>query len=383
MTLSRSDRPLRILQLGLHWFTQRAGGLDRYVAGLTTYTPSHCQTRLLALRANDNDAGVPEFVRFYARASDGAWSRRRRLAEAFADECQRKPDVIASHFAQVAHPVRGRPMPDVPHIVHFHGPWAAESAREGAGRGAVFVKQWIERSVYRRADRLICLSDAFAALLIETYGVDPGRVVVIPGGVDVERFDSPLDRRSARAALGWSTDRPTIVCVRRLVRRMGLEALIDAADIARQRLPDLSIKICGKGPIAAGLAERVRSRGLDGHVELVGFVPDETLPLVYRAADLSIVPSQALEGFGLTTIESLAAGTPCLVTPVGGLPEVVRDLAPSLILSDGSPPTIAEAFHHVLASNRVPLAESCRTYARERFAWPAIAARVHVAYQGV
>lgn len=61
-------------------------------------------------------------------------------------------------------------------------------------------------------------------------------------------------------------------------------------------------------------------RGLSDNVELLGFVPDDLLPHIYRAADLSIVPTQALEGFGLIALEALAAGTPVIVSPVGGPP---------------------------------------------------------------
>ena len=63
-------------------------------------------------------------------------------------------------------------------------------------------------------------------------------------------------------------------------------------------------------------------------MRLLGFVAEEDLPWLYRACDISIVPSVALEGFGLPTIESLAAGTPVLVTPIGGLPETVSELDP-------------------------------------------------------
>ena len=322
--------PLSCLQLGMHWFSHRAGGVDRYTAGLTMHRPASAAVRLLALRAGDDDSGVPDFVRFYARAADPPRERRRQLQIAFDQAvAAEKPDLVASHFAQIAYPLRTRRRRNgLPHVVHFHGPWASESRREGGGRIASMSKWLIERAVYARADRFICLSSAFAKLLSAEYRVDPSRIDVIPGGVDTLAFDSPFDRPTARAMLGWSNARPTVVCVRRLVRRMGLDRLIAATDIVRRTVPEVQVMICGEGPLRSELEAQARAAALAGHVTFSGFVLDASLPLVYRAADLTVVPSESLEGFGLTTIESLAAGTPTLVTPVGGLPEAVAGLSP-------------------------------------------------------
>ena len=120
--------------------------------------------------------------------------------------------------------------------------------------------------------------------------------------------------------------------VRRLARRMGLENFIDAVDQLRKKEPSILAVLAGTGPLANELAALVEQKQLQEHVKLAGFVPDADLPLAYRAADLSVVPSIALEGFGLIVLESLAAGTPVVVTPVGGLPEVVSGLFPELIL---------------------------------------------------
>ncbi|MEM6784567.1 MAG: glycosyltransferase, partial [Bacteroidota bacterium] len=117
---------------------------------------------------------------------------------------------------------------------------------------------------------------------------------------------------------------------------------------------------------------------------LLGFLPDADLPLAYRAADVSIVPTVALEGFGLITIESLAAGTPVLVTPIGGLPETVRGLDASLILDDAEPATVADALGGALTGARpLPDAGACQAYVRATFDWPVIAAKTAEVYRSV
>ena len=242
----------------------------------------------------------------------------------------------------------------------------------------------MERRVYRRADQVIVLSDAFARLVHRDYGVDADRIVVVPGSIRIDRFDQVgISRDDAREALGWPTDRRILLSVRRLVRRMGLERLIDAMVPVVRRHPDLLLLIAGKGPEETALHERIAARGLADHVRLLGFVPDDALPLAYRAAECSIVPTIDLEGFGLIAAESLAAGTPAIVTPVGGLPEVVAPLSPSLVLSGADVEQIgAGALAWADGNLAMPDDAACREYARTMFSWEAGITRLADAYRG-
>jgi glycosyltransferase involved in cell wall biosynthesis len=293
------------------------------------------------------------------------------------------PDLVAAHFALYATPVLDT-LNCYPFVMHFHGPWAYESEAEVEAKWKVALKVVVECTVYRRAARFIVLSSAFRRLLVERYGVAADRVRIVPGGVDVDRFDTGLTRQTARERLGWPTDRPILLAVRRLVRRVGLDRLIDAIDRVRQRHPDVLLHIAGKGPLREALARQIQERGLADHAQLLGFVPDDDLPLAYRAANLSVVPTIAHEGFGLIVVESLAAGTPPLVTPVGGLPEVVRDLSPALIMHDASSDAIAE---HLTAALRgdlsLPSPEDCRAFAARNYDWPVIARQTRSVYEEV
>ena len=162
---------------------------------------------------------------------------------------------------------------------------------------------------------------------------------------------------------------------------MGLENLIESVKTVRQRVPDVLVMIAGTGWMAPRLKQQIESAGLENHVRLLGFVPDAKLPLAYRAADLTVVPTVALEGFGLTTIESMAAGTPPIVTPVGGSPEVVGPLSPDMIVPDWTPEALSAAITAALRGDlKLPSAEECKAYTRENFDWSTIAARVRAVY---
>jgi glycogen(starch) synthase len=379
---SADRRALSVLQVGAEWFAERGGGLNRYYGDLLRHLPGAGVTYrglVAGSPAAVSDPAVRPFAPIDAPLPTRWLAERRAVREELAAHpC----DLVASHFAPYAVPLFGGPARALPLVVHFHGPWAEESRGEGGGPVAAGAKAALERFVYRRADRLVVLSEAFAAVLRESFGVSPDRIRVVPGGVDCGRFDLGVSRHDARARLGWPTDRPIVLTVRRLVRRMGLEDLVDAAERLRGRVPDALVLIAGTGPLRDELAAQVAARGLTDQVRLLGFLADADLPLAYRAADVSVVPSIALEGFGLTAAESLAAGTPVLVTRVGGLPEVVGALSDRLILPPRSPPALAAALGDLLLDGpgRWPSADECRAYAQAAFDWRHVAHRVADVY---
>jgi glycosyltransferase involved in cell wall biosynthesis len=289
--------------------------------------------------------------------------------------------VIASHFALNALPV----LPHVsrhPLVVHFQGPWGDESRVEGAGPLTVLAKATVEWMVYARASRAIVLSTAFRDVLARRFRVPLERIHVVPGGVDVDRFAIAPSRAECRRSLGWPADRPIVLCVRRLVRRVGVDTLVEAAVEIRARVPDALVLIAGRGPLQGELEARIAALGLEQHVRLVGFLPEHLLPTAYRAADLTVVPSAALEGFGLVTVESLAAGTPCVVTPVGGLTDVVTPFAPQLVAGSPGAGDVADVLARALRGDvALPDAARCEAFARAGYDWPVVAARVRDVYE--
>jgi glycosyltransferase involved in cell wall biosynthesis len=293
-------------------------------------------------------------------------------------------DLVAAHFPLYTLPIIDLAGSSYPLVTHFHGPWASESLAEGESSIKTRLKASIEQFVYRRANRFVVLSSAFRDVLIRSFEVAPERIDIVPGGVDVDRFNCHHSPIEARDHLGWPTDRPIILSVRRLVRRVGLESLVTAMETIRAHVPDALLLMAGKGPLANQLQTQIEVSELQDHVRLLGFVPDEELPVAYRAADISVMPTRALEGFGLSAVESLAAGTPVLVTDVGGLPEVVRDLSEHLIIEDASPEELADRLIAALQGHLdVPSSSACQRYARARFDWPVIASQVRNVYQQV
>ena len=144
-------RPMmRALQIGCVWPSEHGGGGDRVFADLARYLPRQgVGLEALFAGAASVDGSMAATLSSFGEVSDGTRARwlgaRRALAARVASG---QFDLVASHFALYASAAADW-LRRVPHVVHFHGPWAAESRQEGAGRLSALAKWSIERVVYR------------------------------------------------------------------------------------------------------------------------------------------------------------------------------------------------------------------------------------------
>lgn len=369
------------MQVGAGWHHARPGGLERVFLELTSRLPAAgvgAQGLVVGEPSVAKESGG--LVRAFAPADASMLTRLRGARRAARSALAEHPGaLLVSHFALYGFALLGLPCRRF--IVHFHGPWSAESRAEGHRMLSFAMRRTFERAVYRRADACVVLSRAFGALLQRDFGVRADRIHVIPGGVSTERFASLPDRAAARRTLGWPSDARIVLAVRRLVRRTGVDRLVEAVPALRARVPNVQVLIAGEGPQSGALAARIDALGVGNAVRLLGRMPEEQLPLAYRAADLTVVPTVALEGFGLIVPESLAAGTPVMVTPVGGLPETVEDLSRAMILRDATSEAIAAGLAEALEGGRaLPDAAACAAFARSRYDWKVVTRQVAALY---
>jgi glycosyltransferase involved in cell wall biosynthesis len=374
---------MKTLQLGTSWFLEDAGGLARVYYGCVNYLPR------VGVEVNGLVTGSDRIIQSsngkvkpFASTDSSTWQRSLDLRKAFKHEITNSQfDLVASHFALYTFPVLDL-LGKLPLVIHFHGPWALESKAEGAGRLSVWGKWAIEKLVYQRANGFIVLSEAFRQILHKTYNVPLEKIFVVGGGIDTAEFESDLTITQAREKLGWQQDRRIILCVRRLVQRMGLENLITAIAEVRKQHPDVLLLIAGKGTLADTLRSQIQELQLEDHVQLLGFVPDQDLAIAYRAAELSIVPTVSLEGFGLIVIESLAAGTPVLGTPIGGIPEILLPFFPDLVMEGSTTNQLAQGISEALSGQRqIPTAAACQAYVKQNYDWQVIATQMKSVYE--
>jgi glycosyltransferase involved in cell wall biosynthesis len=378
-----SQAPASILCLGLGWFPKTPGGLERYVYELTqklVANQDHIDLCGVGLPEEKVDFPI-NFINLTSPTISlpkRLWNCRKNFQSYFNNRDIPKPDAINLHFALYSLPILDLLPKNVPITFNFHGPWASESQQENVGQMAAFyVQQMIEKKVYSQCDRFIVLSEAFGRILHQQYGIAADKINVIPGGVDINHFQTNLTRQQARSQLGWRQDCPIIFTSRRLVNRMGLDKLLTAISLIKPRIPDIWLAIGGRGPLREALQKQVEELGLKDNVKFLGFLPDGDLPIAYQAADLTIMPSQSLEGFGLAMVESLACGTPTLCTPVGGMPEILKPFTPDLITSSCEPQAIALSLEMaILGKIPMPSRDECRDYAVNNYNWDKIAQQV-------
>jgi glycosyltransferase involved in cell wall biosynthesis len=353
--------------LGKGWFPDQLGGLDRYYRDLLEHMPEATGIVIGSGSASHpRVTGVSEHNQPLARRLLAFW----RAAQLGAD----RADVVDAHFALYAlAPLWLGRLHAKPVVLHFHGPWADEKVAAGDASGVSHAaRRLLERAAYRTADEAVVLTSAFRQVLVEQYRLAPWNVTVVPPGVDLVRFE-PGQVDAARRHLGLEPHAFVAVTVRRLVPRMGLDVLLRAWSAAIDDLPsDSVLLIAGDGPLRDEIGNRVCELGLSNSVRLIGRVGESDLVELYQAADIAVVPTIEHEGFGLVVIEAAACGTPSIVTAVGGLPEAIAALDPSLVLPPGDSAALRDRL--IRAQSDRPSRAATRAHA-ESFGWPDVVRR--------
>jgi len=360
----------RVLVLGTERFDSVPGGVARYVMD---YAPALVQQGIdtscvLLGSAEGARAG-------HLRASSSGVAIWRRLWSFYREARAQSGtiDLVDVHFALYgAIPVLLGPLRRTPCVVHFHGPWAAESEAATSKGVRPAVKRIIERAIYRRATVAIVESRSFGGRLTRDYGINERRIEVIPPGVDLNRF-TPGERLGIRKMHGIPASVFVVLCARRLERRMGIDVLLKAWATIQREIPGSILFVAGEGRERERIASLVSCLPRPRDVRLLGRVTDAELVSLYRMADCSVVPTRMLEGFGLVVLESLACGTPAIVTDSDGLPEGVAELDTSLIVPAGNEEALADRMLQA-ACGQLPSRRDCRKHA-ERFCWEGIAQR--------
>jgi D-inositol-3-phosphate glycosyltransferase len=213
-----------------------------------------------------------------------------------------------------------------------------------------------ERRVVERADRILAPTPAEAAHLVGLYGADPGRVRVVPGGVDHSVF-FPRRKQEARDRLHIGARR-LVVFVGRLQPHKGPDLAIRTVAEAVARAPestrDLVLAIVGGQSGGDGVDEvatLMRLASEAGIADRVMFFPPQPqmrLADFYSAADAVLVPSRS-ESFGLVALEAQACGTPVIGAATDGLRYVVRHGRTGYLVIGREPGPYAERLLHLLA----------------------------------
>ncbi|MES2058728.1 MAG: glycosyltransferase [Pseudomonadota bacterium] len=216
----------------------------------------------------------------------------------------------------------------------------------------------------RQARGMLAVSQAMKADMI-AIGIPAEPIRVHSTGVDLGRF-APRDRGAGKAAFGVTG--PLVVSLGALIPRKGHDIVLHAV----ASLPGVSLLIAGEGPERAALEAEIARAGVSDRVRLLGSVPHADLPALLAAADVMALASSS-EGLANAWVESLACGTPIVITDAGGASEVVTSPAAGRIVPRDTA-AFATAIADLLAA---PAPRDETRSAAARFTWEANTAALY------
>jgi glycosyltransferase involved in cell wall biosynthesis len=261
----------------------------------------------------------------------------------------------------------------VPLVYHVHSPTAKDSTR----RFQNLVNAWMERSLLRRAAKLIAVSPSLAELMV-AQGFAADRVVYVPNGVPAPK---PFARTLPTG--GWTLGMAALFRPRK-----GIEVLLQALSELRDRGHDVRLRAIG--PFETPEYERevrtLASRlNLDGAIDWTGFVGDIHAEL--QKVDLFVLPSLFGEGLPMVVLEALAASLPVVASHVEGVPAAIRQGVDGLLVEAGNPRQLASAIEEIISpdssQNYLQMCRNAREQHAKHFSATAMAQGVARVYREV
>jgi glycosyltransferase involved in cell wall biosynthesis len=261
---------------------------------------------------------------------------------------------------------------------HNPNPWMVQSfssLKQGFRRWAFKL---IEGKIIRNVACVITVGETLKKEIIQRFNVSPGKIKVIPNGVDTNVFRPNMDHCDEVLAK-YGLHQGYVLFVGRFVEQKGLHYFLRAIKGAK-----VNVVIVGGGSLESDLRKLCRQLGIVDQVRFIGSVPLSDLRRIFSAARLFVLPSVA-EGFpgGLVTLEAMASGLPIVASNIGGITDVVEDGYNGFLFRVGDVDGMRNAITK-LAQDK-SLAESMGRLSREivekRFSWTSIAKKTLAVYE--
>src|SRR3990167_10404406 len=254
--------------------------------------------------------------------------------------------------------------------------------------GQPFILNWLRGLIIKRADVITVISNYLREYVNRT--AKNKKIFLIPNGVDLNKFKVPDHKLQITLLQG--PNRQTIITVSRLVPKNRIGDLIKAFHIlvSRFKLHDARLMIIGDGKQREELFNLVSELGLKDSVEFAGSVPNDKIQEYLSSASIFVRPSLS-EGLGIAFLEAMAAGLPIVATPVGGIPDFLKDpsthsgQATGLFCKVNDPEDIAEKINRILTDDdlRNRLILNGRKLVEEKYTWDKIADQFKNLYDSI
>jgi glycosyltransferase involved in cell wall biosynthesis len=236
------------------------------------------------------------------------------------------------------------------HLVHADVYGAVAASRSGARLVSTKhnddpfrsgVARFGERLLTRKAERVICITEALARFNRDVVGLSPEKLRVVHYGLD-----APPQAWGAPGGPELPPESRVLLAVTRLTRQKGVDVAIEALVQVRERHPDVHLVVLGEGPLHDGLVALTRARGVWDAVSFPGRVGDVAW---WLSRSTVVVHPARWEGFGLSLLEAMLSWRPVVASAVSSIPEIVVDGETGVLVPADDSPALAAALSELLA----------------------------------
>lgn len=204
-------------------------------------------------------------------------------------------------------------------------------------------------------------------------------IEIIPNGVDTKKFTA-YDLQLPIKDKKWNT----IITISRLVEKNGIGDLIEAMAIVRNEIPDVRLMILGSGPLEKVLKLKTKILTLENNIEFLGEISNDQLSQYLARAVVFVRPSLS-EGLGTAFLEAMAVGLPIIGTPVGGIPDFLKDGETGLFCKAADPKDLAEKIIRLLKNEplREKIINNAKALVSQKYDWDIIADKFAQIYERI
>jgi glycosyltransferase involved in cell wall biosynthesis len=259
-------------------------------------------------------------------------------------------DIIHAHWVLPSGPIGAiiGALCKLPLVISLHG-----SDIFVAEKNKLFAE--IARKTFAKAKGVIACSKDLANRAMK-LGLVPGKVWIIPYGVDIHKFGrEDGNRMNLLKKLGIAPDEMVVLSLGRLVYKKGFEYLVRAIPYVIANFRNVKFVIGGMGPLQGQLRLLSKELGVNEHLLLPGAISWDEVPRYMDMCDVFVVPSIKdhkgnINGLPNVLLEAMASGKPIVASKIGGIPDVIDHERNGLLVNEKDPKELADAINCLLAS---------------------------------
>jgi len=234
------------------------------------------------------------------------------------------------------------------------------------------------------ANRVIVCSQSMKKEICNHFNIPEKKVDVIPNAIDIEKYQTSIDRGLVRQRYGVGWGEKLVLCVGRLVSQKGIEYFIRAIPQIARHFPEAKYIIVGEGWSRDSLEAEARASGHATKIRFTGFASDQEVINLMTSADVLVVPS-IYEPFGIVALEGMATGVPVVASQVDGLAEIIEHDRTGIFVFPKNPESIAWGIERILSDydHAKWMTENAKEKLHKAYSWEAVAMKTVEVYKKV